>query len=414
MTLSIMSSPERALRIARFSQRHSLFYKNLYGQRRIASLRAFRLLPVVDAKHDWIKDPVLFHKYLTRPLSNAIVFRSGGTSGDPSYTVSDIPEYMREMDQFADRILTLGLTQLDRVFNLFPNGGLYSTFITSIEVLNRIGCVHFPFSSSADDQSIMASLQLMPSVLLGQPHRLVTLARTMRKQCDSVRRIFTSGEVMPAGLRNELEMKFPQSTISSFAFGTTECGNIAFPSDSGRFEVMTERIYAEVVAPDGQLQCTVGSAGRLVVTCLDRRLLPVVRFCTGDRVMIASMDGAAVTSFEFLGRESTQQQLCGKFLDFSKIAQRLHLSNRFQFQLAHTPSGALLVLLVAGQISPLALASLRAALLQALSETHQYFLESNFLNVELRLGAVSNFYVQDWSGKCPLVVDMRLQGFSRS
>jgi phenylacetate-CoA ligase len=65
-------------------------------------------------------------------------------------------------------------------------------------------------------------------------------------------------------------------------YGSREAWAMGTRQDDGAFEVVTDNVLIELLTPDNQPVTEPDQAGRVAVTCLHQRLLPFIRYETGD------------------------------------------------------------------------------------------------------------------------------------
>lgn len=103
----------------------------------------------------------------------------------------------------------------------------------------------------------------------------------------SVRRIFLTGEVTFDWQRRLIEDLLQAEVTESY--GLQEAGAIAFCCEAGSWHTSDEAFVVEILR-DGHPAAS-GEWGELVVTCLESRAMPLVRYCTGDIVRAQHLGG---------------------------------------------------------------------------------------------------------------------------
>lgn len=107
-----------------------------------------------------------------------------------------------------------------------------------------------------------------------------------------VRRLFVSGEPFGTGWAQRIQRAW-RATMSE-GYGSTQthggqcmatCAAGVTPSgERGAMHVFEWSFIAEVLEPDGDTPVERGAIGELVITTLDKRATPAIRYRTGDRV----------------------------------------------------------------------------------------------------------------------------------
>jgi phenylacetate-CoA ligase len=111
-----------------------------------------------------------------------------------------------------------------------------------------------------------------PTVLYGFPGHLALLAEAAPPGALPVRLVFTSGELLDVATRRKIESGLaPVLDV----YGCTEAKEIAWQCpERGAYHVNADWIYIEVDPP--------GGVGRLLVTPLYNRAMPLLRYDVGD------------------------------------------------------------------------------------------------------------------------------------
>lgn len=383
---------QKLIDLINFSREKVRIYKD-YDQ--IDRFEQFKTLPILR-KEDIRFAPIIDR--VSSPRINGHVFRSGATSGAPSVTISEKREYRNEMKLFAKYVRKMGIRRDDIVANFFPSGSLYSTFITSFDVFQQLPCLHLPFTSAAGNLIRYDELisTFPPTVLLGLPLELLKRSKEIQWEKRRVRLIFYSGERLSAAVSEKLRNAFPKASIMPFAYGTTECGNIAFPSN-GALKVLTERIYAEIIEGSDD------NVGRLIVTCLDRRKMPIIRYDTEDTVRVLKESKKGIAVFELVGRCSETVKLTGHFVDLGAMAKDLErLAPKCPSQFIISSLGGIdcLELRLHGRPGEFGDAFPTEILTQELSEA------INAGNLQVNI-SYEPFITESRTGKTPLALDQR-------
>ena len=107
--------PDHALgELLAFVRAHSPFYKDFYaavppGSTRLADY------PVLDSQRFWAANTVQDNQVFTAPVTEGITFKSGGTTGQPKYSVFTHAEWRSFTDAFGQGMRRAGLQPGDRI-----------------------------------------------------------------------------------------------------------------------------------------------------------------------------------------------------------------------------------------------------------------------------------------------------------
>lgn len=140
------------------------------------------------------------------------------------------------------------------------------------------------------------------------PTALVYLANwclSAEKTCPEIRLVLFAGEPLFSDQKSLLQSVFRNAKFTSFRYASTDSGIVGKPVDltDPRVYQVSPGIIAEVCTDieKGEFRQENGVEGSLVITNLLRRLMPVVRYPTGDRV---EWVGYKAGIFRLLARDS--------------------------------------------------------------------------------------------------------------
>ena len=93
--------PDHALgELLAFVRAHSPFYKDFYAAVPLGSTRLTDY-PVLDSQRFWAANTVQDNQVFTAPVTEGITFKSGGTTGQPKYSVFTYAEWRSFTDAFG-------------------------------------------------------------------------------------------------------------------------------------------------------------------------------------------------------------------------------------------------------------------------------------------------------------------------
>ncbi|GAA0272494.1 phenylacetate--CoA ligase [Streptomyces polychromogenes] len=294
--------------LIRFARHNSPFYRDLY-----ASLPpdADRLtdLPVVDQQAFWAANSPLDGRVLTGPLSEATVYKTGGTTGSPKFSVYTRDEWRTFVTAFGQGLVDTGLRPGHRVADLFYAGELYASFLFVLDSLAHapVDNVRLPISGGAPLESTIPTLRdLAAQVLAGTPTTLCRLAEQVVSagvRLDSVELLLFGGEALFDDQRRLLATAFPRAEARSIGYASVDAGLLGHPvpgPDARVHRAFTPYSVVEILDDSTDEPITEpGRPGRVVVTSLFRRLMPIIRYPAGDR---AEWTGTGPGHFRILGR----------------------------------------------------------------------------------------------------------------
>ncbi|EPY92761.1 hypothetical protein K530_51690 [Streptomyces noursei CCRC 11814] len=287
---------------------NSPFYRELYADLpdRVTELTD---LPVVPHDAFWRANTPRDNGLLTGPLDEAVVFKSGGTTGAPKFSVYTREEWREFTEAFGGGLVEAGLRPGHRVADLFYAGELYASFTFILDALHRapVANVRLPIGGGAPFASTVHTLaEFDVDVIAGTTTTLCGLADHLvreERQLPDVRLLFFGGEGLFEDQRPLLRQAFPHAEARSIGYAGVDSGLLgqAVPGADPRVHrAFTPHTVVEILDEHtGEPITRDGVAGRIVVTDLRRRLMPVLRYPVGDR---AEWTDAAAGHFRILGR----------------------------------------------------------------------------------------------------------------
>ncbi|MFD9483916.1 phenylacetate--CoA ligase family protein [Streptomyces sp. NPDC059991] len=294
--------------LIRFARHNSPFYQDLY-----ASLPpdADRLtdLPVVDQEKFWAANTLDDNRVLTGPLSEATVYKTGGTTGAPKFSVYTRDEWRTFVTAFGQGLVDTGLRPGHRVADLFYAGELYASFLFILDSLAHapVDNVRLPIGGAAPLESTVPTLRdFAAQVVAGTSTTLCRLAEHILAaglRLDAVELVLFGGEALFADQRRLLAAAFPNAAIRSVGYASVDAGLLGRPvpgPDTRVHRAFTPHSIVEILDDTtGEPITEPGRPGRVVVTSLFRRLMPVIRYPAGDRAEWSDTESG---HFRILGR----------------------------------------------------------------------------------------------------------------
>lgn len=235
----------------------------------------------------------------------------------------------------------------DRVINLFYAGDMYGSFLLHIlsvfylPIHERVGGVQLPVAGHVTTESMLTHIiEFEGTVVLSTVTTMVKMAELLvgvgwqgRSTADSVRLLLFSGEALYNDQVGIIKRAFPNAELRSLVYGTMDCGVIGLPPspeakqqfpiadglrDPRLHQVNRPGMVVEIIKEDGTATTEPDTPGSLVVTNLERRLMPVVRYPSGDRAEWIDYDTGL---FRVLGRDQTAIRLGPVSIDFTHLRE---------------------------------------------------------------------------------------------
>ncbi len=245
----------------------------------------------------------------TGPWRGGYVTRSGGSTGEPKFSVYDKADWDELVAHAAGLFAALGLRDTDRLANLMLAGDLYGSFVSFDHINHAVGAANFCFAGSSTPETFakvwrqfdLNAAQGIPSTLIPFLRR----AKAIEPALTLEKVIYAGAPLSPTDrewLRSELKVARIASVI-----GANDGGQLGFQCDrlSGALHHAVDDFnYLEVVDERGR-PLPDGETGLLLITSLLKYAFPLIRYALGDQGRIVSRAcacGRPARVFEYLGR----------------------------------------------------------------------------------------------------------------
>ena len=290
----------------------SPYYRQIIARAGGCGFEHFHKLPLLDRETFYRNSPPESEAILTGPMTDAYVYASGGTTGSPKFTFYSNAEYRYVTDVLTDIYRNAGLCAGDRVANLFIAGNLWTSFNVAGRALENLGCLNLPVGGASDLENILKYMQIFAvNAVVGLPSIIINLAEEIsrRKLGIKIEKILYGGEHLRPQTCDFLREAVGAVTIRSAGYACVDTGPVGWQClhlDGSIHHVLDEYCYAEILDATSHQPVAAGEVGEIVVTNLNRTLMPVVRYRTGDMgrwVDVGPCEcGFKGLSFELLGR----------------------------------------------------------------------------------------------------------------
>jgi phenylacetate-CoA ligase len=293
-------------RIVRWAYDHSRFHRRLYEEagivpEEIRTLDDVRRVPKVEKsmmRTIQLKDPFPYGDALCVPLDEVTEFRqTSGTTGQPVYQPDTWQDWEWWSECWATLLWAQGYRPHDRVF--IPFGyNVFVAFWAGHYACEKIGCETVPGGVLDTQARILKIQELKATAMMATPTYVLGMADTAKKKLSidpasdlTIRRITCAGEpgaLIPA-TKKRMEEAWGAKVFDHS--GATEIGAWGFECEAqpGALHVNEAMFLTEVEDMDtGQPVTEPGKRGKLVITALDRKAQPCIRFDSKDIVEISS------------------------------------------------------------------------------------------------------------------------------
>ncbi len=383
-----------------------------------ASFETFTRLPLLDRETFYRHSPPESEEILTGPMTDAYVYASGGTTGNPKFTLYSNAEYCYVTDVLTDIYRNAGLCREDRVANLFIAGNLWTSFNVAGRALENLGCLHLPVGGASDLENMLKYLQLFKvNAVVGLPSIIIKLAEEIQRRQLNIRieKILYGGEHLRPQTCEFLKKAVGAVSIRSAGYACVDTGPIGWQCDhleGSVHHVLDHYCYVEILDLATLRPVSDEKPGEIIATNLDRVLMPVVRYRTGDLGRWVRVEncpcGFRGLSFELLGRCDDLLVIGGINLmpvDVAAGLSTLPVSQSFQI-VARTSSGKDLLVLRIEAEEKLEDARVLAALKKGSYKIAES-LHEHWMNVEVEWFRPGEIKRNERTGKLKAVIDER-------
>ena len=251
----------------------------------IKSLEDMNKLPVT-VKND-LRDNYPFDLCAV-PMNEVVrVHASSGTTGKPitgPYTLEDLNQWTECM---ARNLWAAGVRPDDLLQNAYGYG-LFTGGLGFHQGATLIGCTIVPTSSGQTERQIMLMQDFRSNVLCSTPSYALTIAERGKEMKVSykdlpVRVGIFGAEPWTKGIRQEIEERL--CIKAQEAYGLTElCGpGVSYDCEvQDGLHINEDHFLAEIVDPLTLDPVPMGEKGELILTSLQRRAMPMIRYRTKD------------------------------------------------------------------------------------------------------------------------------------
>lgn len=215
---------------------------------------------------------------------------SSGTTGKPTmvgYTKNDLDMWLNNVT----RIACMGGATPDDIAQISFGYGTFTGALGLHGGLENLGAAVIPMSSGNTKKQMMFLKDLGVTLLVATPSYALHLGEELIKNgmdpktdLDVHIGLF-GGEGMTEPMRAEMKKVWGEDFIATQNYGMSElCG----PGVAGECEELVgmhineDWFIPEIINPDTEEVLPAGEWGELVITCLGKEALPVVRYRTGD------------------------------------------------------------------------------------------------------------------------------------
>lgn len=295
--------------IIEIARQKSPYYKNLYKD--LPAKVMLSDLPVIDSENFWKVNSLENNQLLTDTQTDGIVFKSGGTTGNPKFSFFTLDEWELFTLAFGEGMMKGGLKKGEKIANMFYAGDLYASFLFITKSIEKSlsQAVHFPIGGGTDFNHIVQTLnEFKINVWAGIPTTMVKLAEFAEKnKLQAPDKILFGGESMYADQKEFILSIFPKVQIQSIGYASVDGGLLGFADSTCGAQihrVFTDHTIMEILDEDTlEPIIETGRTGKFYLTNLTRTLMPIIRYPVGDKAQWVDEDPQTpYRRFKIMGR----------------------------------------------------------------------------------------------------------------
>jgi phenylacetate-CoA ligase len=215
------------------------------------------------------------------------IHASSGTTGKPitgPYTADDLAQWTECM---ARNMWAAGIRSDDMVQNAYGHG-LFTGGLGFHQGASRLGCTLVPTGAGMTERQITLMKDFNSDVLFATPSYALTIAERAEEMGVDIRKLplrvgVFGAEPWTVAIRKEIEQRMDIKAHE--AYGLTElCGpGVAFDCEAqDGLHINEDHFLAEIVDPVTLEPLPVGERGELILTSMQRRAMPMIRYRTKD------------------------------------------------------------------------------------------------------------------------------------
>lgn len=285
----------------------SAYYKKIYKHIDIQNIK-LEDLPVINKMdlvnnfNDFITIPSIRHDRLREYfmeefsfdkmfLNEFLAFHTSGSTGNPAYVVWGAKEFATSTYMLLHK--NIGLIKGSNIFEILKNKrkllyfGIMDDYVGGNSWIYQIGKyvdVKMISIFSSPDQWIKIINEFQPDVIMAKPHVLAKLANQVAGGSlhISPEKLIFVGEMLRPRDKEVIHKYFSCPLMNSYS--TCETGPVAWQTDEReKLSVINEEVIVELLDDDNKPIREFYKEGKVVITNLYSKIMPIIRYEIGDR-----------------------------------------------------------------------------------------------------------------------------------
>ncbi|MFA7083758.1 MAG: hypothetical protein WC141_04395 [Arcobacteraceae bacterium] len=418
---------KRFLDHANFVRKNSPFYAELYKDVP-QGCEDISLYPVLDQKAFWKANENFGQGVLTSNHDSGIVFKSGGTSGNPKYSYFTAKEWDNFTEVSGRGFRHNGIKKGDKVANLFYAGELYASFIYITDLMKSADVgVSYPIAGQTPIPIIVEMLEkLNINVIAGVPTTMMNIIAYLQAHREiklNIELILFGGESFYEDQLEAIKEEFKGVKVHSILYASVDGGELGYfdaaTCENGEHRAFDETTIMEIV--DEETHEVIKEANRggiLLVTNLNRKLMPLIRYPVGDMAMWSEKEDTKDRKYKLLGRSQEGARIGPATLYIQDVMDVLKYFNNevqilnFQLLITHDTKKDRAVIKVVPTIIPSSKEELSVKIIEHLYTERAMFkelLENNIIHpFSIQWCETNELECNERTGKTKRILDKRM------
>ena len=301
--------------IVEYARENSEYHKELYKD--LPQDYKWEDIPLIDSAHYWNSKL----NRLTGEQLDGHIFKSGGTTGEPKYSVFSHDEWVSFCEGTAINLPRGGLKSGDKIANIYFAGAMYASFLYTYSMLclSPAKVVQYSLSGSMEISSMLDTIKKHKiNCIAAIPTSIMVMMEYIEQNKIkdlSIEIVYFAGETLQVAQREKIcEVLGRDIEFRSMAYASNDGGLIGyFTKDCGFNEHRANDLMCKIEIIDdetGEVITEKNRAGTLYITALYRTLMPIIRYPVGDMAEYTEDEGIADRKFRILGRSNESLKFC--------------------------------------------------------------------------------------------------------
>ncbi len=254
----------------------------------IKTLADLKRLPFTT-KQDF-RDNYPFGLFAVDKSQLARIHASSGTTGKPTvvgYTKKDLETWA----ECVARLAVAGGAQADDICQICFGYGMFTGALGLHKGLERVGACIIPSSTGNTEKQIMYMKDYGATLLVATPSYALRIGEVatqmgLNPRTDlGLRTALVGSELMTEAMREEMKKLYGDDLCVTQNYGMSELMGPGVSGECTEFcgmHINEDHFICEIIDPNTGEVLPAGEKGELVVTCLTKEALPLIRYRTRD------------------------------------------------------------------------------------------------------------------------------------